>query len=238
MMVRITGFIRLVVAVVWTLLNAILSILVIPFDRKGRLYHWVGQRWSHGLTFICGLKLTVRGLENLVPGRSYIYVSNHASLLDIPVITVGVPDQIRIVYKKELEKIPFLGWGLKWGSYIGIDRGSSADARRSLEEAIQKIRNGASVFMYAEGTRTLDGKLQPFKRGAFNLAITAGVPVVPLTINGTYRVLPKSTLTIHPGPVELVFEKPIDVGADQGKEAEIRLMEKVHAAIAIHYADQ
>ncbi len=235
---RIMGFVRLAAGVLWTLLSAILSILVIPFDRKGRLYHWVGQRWSRGLTFICGLKLTVRGLEHLTPGQSYIYVSNHASLLDIPVITVGVPDQIRIVYKKELEKIPFLGWGLKWGSYIGIDRGSSADARRSLEEAIRIIRNGASVFMYAEGTRTLDGKLQPFKRGAFNLAVTAGVPVVPLTINGTFQVLPKGTLTIHPGPVELVFEHPIEVGPEQGKEAELRLMEKVHDAIAIHYRDQ
>jgi len=235
---RITGFVRLVLAVFWTFLNAILALLVIPFDRRGRLYHGVGKRWSRGLTVICGLKLTMRGLEHLERGRSYIYVSNHASLLDIPVVTVGVPHQIRIVYKKELEKIPLLGWGLKWGSYIGIDRGSSADARRSLEEAIEKIRKGASVFLYAEGTRTLDGKLQPFKRGAFNLAVTAGVPVVPLTINGTYRVLPKSTLTIHPGPVELVFERPIEVGSEQGKEAELRLMEKVHAAIAIHYRDQ
>ncbi len=237
-MQRVAGFFRLVVAVLWTFVNAVLAILVLPFDRRGRMYHWVGRLWSRGLLLVCGLKLTTRGAEHLVPGQSYIYVSNHASLLDIPVITVGVPDQIRIVYKKELEKIPLLGWGLKWGSYIGIDRGSSADARRSLEEAIRKIRNGASVFMYAEGTRTLDGKLQQFKRGAFNLALSAGVPVVPLTINGTFHVLPKSTLTIHPGPVEVVIEKPVDVGTGQGKDAEFRLMEKVFAAIAKHYVDQ
>jgi len=237
-MERIVGFLRLTVAVLWTMVNAILAILVLPFDRRGRLYHGVGRRWSRVLLSICGLKLTTRGAGHLVRGQSYIYVSNHASLLDIPVVTVGVPDQIRIVYKKELEKIPLLGWGLKWGSYIGIDRGNSAEARRSLEEAIEKIRKGASVFMYAEGTRTLDGKLQPFKRGAFNLAVTAGVPVVPLTINGTFRILPKSTMTIHPGRVEVVLEQPIEVGSEQGKDAELRLMEKVHAAIAKHYVDQ
>lgn len=238
MTTRLTGILRLIIAVLWTLLNAIAAVLVIPFDRRGKLYHGVGRIWSRGLLLICGLRLTTKGKEYLIPGQSYIYVSNHASLLDIPVITAGIPDQIRIVYKKELDKIPLFGWGLKWGSYIGIDRGSSTEARRSLDEAIEKIRRGASVFMFAEGTRTIDGKLQPFKRGAFNLALASGVSIVPLTINGTFGIMPKHSATIRPGPVELILESPIEVEPEQGKEAELRLMERVHAAIAKHYVDQ
>lgn len=237
-MSKIIGSMRLVTAVFWTFLNAIAAILVIPFDRKGHVYHRVGRCWSKGLVVICGIHLVVRGTESLTPGKNYIYVSNHASLLDIPVLTAGIPDQIRIVYKKELEKIPLLGWGLKWGSYIGINRGNSVEARKSLDEAITKIRKGASVLLYAEGTRTIDGKLQTFKRGAFNLAIAAGVPVVPVTLNGTFWLLPKRSLAIHPGRAEIILDEPIQVDGEHGKDAELRLMNKVHAIIAKHYVDQ
>lgn len=234
----IAGYLRVSIGILFTLVMAVAAIIAIPFDRYGRWYHGVSRFWSRVLLAICGLNLSTRGTEKLDPGQTYIYVSNHASLLDIPVIVTGIPDQIRIVYKKELEKIPVFGWGLKWGSYIGIDRGKSAVAKKSLGEAIEKIRRGASVLLYAEGTRTTDGKLQPFKRGAFNLAVSAGIPVVPLTINGTYSVMPKGSLAIRPHPVELVFSDPISVGPKEGKQAELQLMEKVHAAIAQHYVDQ
>jgi 1-acyl-sn-glycerol-3-phosphate acyltransferase len=167
-----------------------------------------------------------------------VYVSNHASLFDIPAVIAGIPDQIRLVYKKELEKLPIFGWGLKWGSYIGIDRGSRLDAMKSIEEAAQKISRGASVLLYAEGTRTLDGKLQPFKRGAFNIAVKSGVAVVPLTINGTFTILPKRSISVNPGVVELVLERPILVNPAGGKEEELRLTEQVHEAIARHYHEQ
>jgi 1-acyl-sn-glycerol-3-phosphate acyltransferase len=189
------------------------------------------------LVRIAGLTVRVRGLENLrLPGR-YVYVSNHASALDIPVILAVVPDEIRIVYKKELERIPVFGWGLRIGPYVGIDRGRSMEAMKSLEDAAAKIRSGASALLYAEGTRTTDGKLQPFKRGAFNLAVKAGAPVVPLTVNGSYPIMPKDSLVIHPGAVEVVLSPPIAI-AGTGKEAEVRLMESVHAAIAANYRDQ
>lgn len=123
-------------------------------------------------------------------------------------------------------------------NYIGIDRGRSPEARRSLDEAIEKIRNGASVLMFGEGTRTADGKLQPFKRGAFHLAVRSGVPVVPLTINGSFGIVPKHSLRIRSGTVELVFSPPIATVAMEGKEAELTLMEKVRAAIAAEYRDQ
>lgn len=236
---RFIGTVRFMVSVVISILMAILEIIMLPVDRKrGRVFHALARFWARAVLLTCAVRVKVHGLEKLDRAKNYVYVSNHASMLDIPVIVAGIPDQIRIVYKKELEVIPFFGWGLKWGSYIGIDRGRGGEAMRSLEEAIDKIRYGASVLLYAEGTRTLDGKLQPFKRGAFNLAVKAGVPVVPLTVNGSYYLLPKHSMRVQPGTVDLVLETPIEVSHEAGKEAELTLMGQVHAAIARHYIDQ
>ena len=238
-MSRWTGTIRVFAAMLFTLVMAVTAIVTNLLDlKRGRLFHINNRLWAKGVFLLCGLRLVVRGIEKLDFTRNYVYVSNHASLLDIPAVIAGVPDQIRLVYKKELEKIPVFGWGLKWGSYIGIDRGNRAEAMRSIEEAARKIREGASAFLYAEGTRTLDGKLQPFKRGAFNLAVRSGVPVVPLTINGTFSILPKHSLGINPGTVELVLDDPIAVDPEGGKEEELRVMDLVHASIAQAYKDQ
>jgi 1-acyl-sn-glycerol-3-phosphate acyltransferase len=238
-MSRLTGTIRVFAAMLFTLFMAVTAIVTNLLDlKRGRLFHINNRLWAKGVFLLCGLRLAVRGIEKLDFTRNYVYVSNHASLLDIPAVIAGVPDQIRLVYKKELEKIPVFGWGLKWGSYIGIDRGNRAEAMRSIEEAARKIRDGASAFLYAEGTRTLDGKLQPFKRGAFHLAVRSGVPVVPLTINGTFSILPKHSLGINPGTVELVLDDPIAVNPEGGKEEEFRVMDLVHASIARAYKDQ
>jgi 1-acyl-sn-glycerol-3-phosphate acyltransferase len=188
--------------------------------------------------WICGLPLTIRGAEQLERGRTYVFVTNHASLFDIPSVIAGAPGNVRIVYKKELERIPIFGWCLKWGAYIAIDRGNRVDAMRSVEEAARKIREGDSVLLFAEGTRTLDGKLQSFKRGAFNLAVRSGVPVVPLTINGTFTILRKGSIAINSGPVEIILGAPIVVDPNGDKEEELRVMEAVHTAIAAQYRDQ
>ncbi len=227
------------VAGVFCLVMGFLEILFLPVDRRrGRLFHGLARFWARTVLAICRVRVKLRGVEHLERGQSYVYVSNHASMFDIPAIVASVPDQIRIVYKKELEVIPLFGWGLKWGHYIGIDRGRSSKAARSIEEAIEKIRNGQSLLLYAEGTRTLDGKLQPFKRGAFNIAVRAGVPVVPLTVNGSFRIMPKGSIVIHPGNVEIVLDKPIAITGRSGREAEVHLMEQVHAAIEANYVDQ
>ena len=233
------GILRFLVAVAISIASAILELLLIWVDRRrGRLFHAIARMWAHAVLFVAGVKVTVRGLENIDPDRNYVYVSNHASMVDIPSIIAGIPDQIRIVYKRELHVIPFFGWGLKYGAYIGIDRGRGAEAMKSIDAAISRIRNGASVLLYAEGTRTLDGRLQPFKRGAFNIAVKAGIPVVPLTVNGSFGILRKHSISIVPGHVELVLETPIPVPAGNGKDAEMLLMDQVHAAIARHYIDQ
>lgn len=234
----ILGTVRFVVALALSMFFAILELLTMPLHGKGWLFHALARMWARSVLFFCGVRVVVHGLERLERDRNYVYVSNHASMFDIPTIIASVPDQIRIVYKKELEKIPFFGWGLKLGSYIGIDRGRGMEAMKSLEEAVQKIRDGASVLLYAEGTRTEDGKLQPFKRGAFNLAVKAGVPVVPITINGSFGILRKRSYVVRPGTVELVLESPIEIPGGGNKESELQLMEQVHTAIARHYKDQ
>jgi 1-acyl-sn-glycerol-3-phosphate acyltransferase len=238
-MKRLIGFFRLLVAALFTIMVAITAILGNLFDRqRGGVFFWLARRWARGVLTICGLQLRVTG-EDLVDRSShYVYVSNHASLFDIPVLTAGLPTDIRIVYKKELEKIPIFGWNLKWGPYIAIDRGNKIDALRSVEEAARRIHDGDSVLLYAEGTRTQDGRLQPFKRGAFNLAVKSGIPIVPVTINGTYTIMAKGSLAIRPGPVGVVLHSPIAPHQEGGREEEMRVMEEVHRAIARSYRDQ
>ncbi len=237
-MQTIIGLLRFAGSVALSLLFAVTAILLLPVNPGGVSFHANSRIWARTILLLCGVKVAVRGLEHIKPGQNYVYVCNHASMFDIPSIIAAVPDQIRIVYKKELERIPIFGWGLKWGSYIGIDRGRGADAMQSLEEAAQIIRNGASVLLYAEGTRTEDGKLQPFKRGAFNLAVRAGVPVIPLTINGSFGILRKNSFVVKPGSVEVILSQPIAVPSSGGREAEMELMEQVHAVIERNYREQ
>jgi len=235
----ILSAVKILVIILWSAFVASLELLFVPFHRTGKLFHALARMHARGTLAVAGVTLKVEGLDNVDFSRSYIYVANHASLFDIPAVLAGVPDQIRIVYKKELEKIPIFGWGLKYGkTYIAVDRASGTDAMRTLEEAAAKIRHGASVILFAEGTRSPDGKLQAFKRGAFNLAVKAGVPVVPLTINGSWNILKKKSLKIQPGEVTLVLSKPIAPPGVDGKESEFGLRDEVHRAIERNYRDQ
>jgi 1-acyl-sn-glycerol-3-phosphate acyltransferase len=235
----ILSIVRLLLSTVATAVIAIVAFITLPLNKNQKLYHRIGRFWSQVLLRICGVRVELHGEEHCAHGSSVIYAANHASMFDIPVVIGSVPDDIRLVYKKELEKIPVFGWGLKYGSYIGIDRGRGSEARKSLEEAIDKIRRGASVLLFVEGTRTPDGKLQSFKRGAFNLAARSGVPVIPLTINGTYAIVPKHSLRLRPGTVHLWFDPPITV-EDTGneRETEALLTERVRSAIERHYVVQ
>ena len=236
-MKAVVGMLRFFIAALNAMFFATLELIVIAVRKNDRIFHSLARGWAYSTLWICGVKVRVRGLEKVDLRQNYVYVSNHASMFDIPAILAAIPDQIRIVYKKELHWVPIFGWGLKYGSYIGIDRSRGADAMKSLEGAVEKIKNGASVLLYAEGTRTLDGKLQTFKRGAFNLAVRAGVPVVPLTVNGSFKLLPKRSIVVQPGEVELVLESPIEVKGT-GKDEEMRLMDNVRAAMQKHYVDQ
>lgn len=238
-MKKIIGTLRFVATVMFSLATALFIIVaIIPFDRNGQKFNATTRWWGRQVLRMCSVTVCLKGGENLEPGEHYVFVSNHASAFDIPAVLASIPGDVAIVYKRELERIPFFGWGLRLGPFIAIDRGSSAEAKRSLDLAIDTIRHKFSVLLFAEGTRTLTGKLQPFKRGAFHIAVHAGVPVIPLTINGSFSILPKQSVSIRPGDVELILEKPINLGGDNGKEAELQLMRQVHEQISKHYVDQ
>lgn len=230
------SFLKICGVIVATIIHAILALLAVPISRSGNAYHAVSRSFARTILAICGVKVLVEGIDRINFSRNFIFVANHASYFDIPAVTIGLPTQIRIVYKRELEKIPFIGWALKYGNtYISIDRGRSQDAAESLEKAVHKIRNGASVVLFAEGTRTLDGKLQLFKRGPFNLAVRAGVPIVPVTINGSFKIMPKHSMRITPGTITLVLGKPITVRSANGRDTEIRLRDETYNIIESNY---
>jgi 1-acyl-sn-glycerol-3-phosphate acyltransferase len=220
------GLVVLLVAIPYS----IVAIVSIPIDRSGATFHGCARVWSKFILWIFGVKVHVKGLERLQPGH-VIYASNHASWFDIPATVAAIPDDIRIMLKKELTYVPIWGWALKWGPYIAVDRASPKDAMRGLEKAAEQISTGASVLLFVEGTRTRDGKLQAFKRGAFVLAMKAGVPIVPVTINHSFSILPKGSLKIRPTDIEIVVEDPIEPGRYEGKEGEKELMHVVRAKI-------
>lgn len=230
--------VRIIVAVLLTAMFSAVGIVMLPFPWGHSAFHWIAQTWARMILNLFGVRCKLYGTEHLEPGKHYIYVSNHASMFDIPAVLGLIPDDINIVLKKELTRVPIWGWALALGPYIVIDRGNPREATRSLEEAAQKIRNGKSVLLFAEGTRTRDGKLQSFKRGAFTLAVKSGVSVVPVTINNTFRILQKGTLRINPMDIEMTLAKPIATDQMSTRQDETKLMEEVHRSISSHYIDQ
>jgi 1-acyl-sn-glycerol-3-phosphate acyltransferase len=221
-----------------TFVLSVWALMTVPFDRSGRYFRLSPWLWSKSIFWIFGIKLTVKGADNIGEGNPYVFVSNHASMFDIPAAVIALKGNVNIIFKKELTRIPVWGWALRYGHFIMIDRSNARDAMASIERAARSIQKGSSVILFPEGTRTSDGKLQPFKRGAFSLAVKAGVPVVPLTINGTYSILPKGSVNVRPANISVTVGRPIPTSGLNGKDGELSLMENVHKAIEMNYIDQ
>lgn len=207
-----------------TLYYSIASTLVSLFDKSGRFYHRQMRRWSRILLWLFGVKATVRGAEKLKKGTNYVYLPNHSSYLDIIALGATIPDDIRFIFKRELAKIPLFGWSLSSGPYILIDRTDARHAMESIEMAARQIAEGASVVIFPEGTRSHDGKIGPFKRGGIHLAIKSGVPMVPVAVRGTYRLLSRHDKKVRPGKVEVIIGQPIEGNpmATKGEEMVIQ----------------
>jgi 1-acyl-sn-glycerol-3-phosphate acyltransferase len=178
------------VAVACTLALGLPSIFVGLVDHGGRFARRAAGAWGRILLAIWGVRVVVSGREN-VPDGPAVYAANHGSALDIPILFGHLPVDFRIIHKRSLYYIPVLGAYLWLGGHIGIDRDSAFGARRSLERAAERIRHGTSVAVFAEGTRSEDGSVRAFKRGSFFLASSAGVPVVPVSLAGVKRVVPR-----------------------------------------------
>lgn len=165
--------------------------------------------WARALIYGAGCPVSVEGVENLEPGAPYIFASNHASALDIPALLAVLPNNFRWIAKKELFGIPLFGQSLKAAGYIAIDRGDNRKAMQSILTAVERIKAGASVVIFPEGTRSEDGNLLPFKAGGFMLALRSGRPVVPVAVLGSNHALKPKRLLLNPGPVRVVLGRPI-----------------------------
>ena len=201
---------------------AVVTIIVSPFDRKGRITHYLSKYFGGGILLIAGVKVETQGLEKLNASDNYIFISNHLSYFDIPILMKAIPNNVRFIYKDSLTKIPILGWGMYLGKYIPINRDNVREAMKSLKKAAERIQNGISVVIFPEGTRSMDGTPGEFKRGMFVMADEAKVPLVPTTIIGSNSIMPRGKFQIKSGNVKVVFSEPIGYRKDKNLLEEIR----------------
>ncbi|MBC7363106.1 MAG: 1-acyl-sn-glycerol-3-phosphate acyltransferase [Candidatus Aminicenantes bacterium] len=189
-------------------------------------------KWAMGVSRrILALKVEVQGLENVDPARSYVFMANHLSFLDGPLLFYVIPQLVRVILKKSVFRLPVVGLGMRFVGFIPVDRKRASGGKRSIDEAAQLMREkGYSFLIFPEGTRSRTGELQHFKRGGFFLALAAGAPIVPITIKGTFELMPRGRLFPHSGLIKVIFHKPIEV---TGKTTEDipALLEQVYSAI-------
>jgi len=182
---------------------------------------WTGVR-------LAGVQVQTVGLERLDPNRTYIFMSNHASNIDPPILIPLIPRRTSVMAKKELFSYPILGKAMRLGSLVPVDRGNREAGIAAVHTASEVIRQGINMTIYVEGKRSFDGKLLPFKKGPFYLALEAGVPVVPVTIAGSHYVMPKRRFAIKRGLVTIIFHDPIEPKDFGDREC---LMESVRGLI-------
>lgn len=168
------------------------------------------RKWARRLMRLAGVPWEARGLEHLDGLPPCVIVSNHLSSLDIPFLFAALPRTFRMVAKAELRRVPFIGWILKWGRFVTVHRHEHHKAMREMQGVEWLFAHGADLYMAAEGTRSRDGKLLPFKKGPFVLSIQHGVPILPVTLTGTDHAMPRKTLSPRPGvPVACVIHPPV-----------------------------
>ena len=195
--------------VVATILGSLGALLLGAIDGNGDLVLWLARLWSRVILSVPGVKLDIKMRAPLDPGRPYVFMANHASMVDIWAVCVAIPASFRFIAKKQLSRIPLFGWAMSAGRFIFIDRQNAVAARRSMEEAARRIRAGQSVVIFPEGTRTRDGRLLPFKKGGFHLAIDSGAAIVPMAIRGSHDVMPRGAALIRKGTVSVEVGEPI-----------------------------
>jgi 1-acyl-sn-glycerol-3-phosphate acyltransferase len=218
-----------------TIVLSILAFLTFPFDHRGWFIHSYARAWGWLVIKSSGVWVVLSGGDHIEKGTPYVLMANHQGAFDIFALLAYLPVDFKWVARKEIFKIPILGWSMAAAGYISIDRRGKKKALESVEKAAAKIRDGASVVVFPEGTRSPDGRIHPFKKGGFTLAVKAGVPIVPISIRGSRDVLPRSSLRVRPGKIEIIIGKPIRTDdkspADRGD-----LMEEVREAIEASFA--
>ncbi|MGA9111751.1 MAG: lysophospholipid acyltransferase family protein [Smithella sp.] len=222
--VAITAFMSL-----WSMLFSI-------FPDADNKIHKVANLWAKILLLICNIKVKVIGAENLLHVKPQIFMSNHQSDFDILILLAYIPVQFRWIAKKELFSIPVFGAAMRSAGYIEIDRSNREKSLQSVDEAVLRIRKGKSIMTFPEGTRSRNGEIKPFKHGTFHLAITSGVPIVPVSIVGSGKIMSKRSLRIKAGQIKLIIGKPVEV-QNYDIEKRYELIETVRNEIIKNYND-
>jgi 1-acyl-sn-glycerol-3-phosphate acyltransferase len=230
-----TVFITLYVIAATCVLGT-LTIVTSLFSTTGDAPHLVARCWARSILAVGRIRVTVKGLAHIDPRRPCIYMPNHASLFDIPVILGYLPVQFRWLAKAELFKIPVFGLAMRRVGYISIDRSNRKSAFRSLKTAAETIRNGASVVIFPEGTRSREASIGPFKMGGFVLAVDAGVPVVPVILHGTRQIMSQTRFRIKSGAVSMEITPPID-SSSYTRKTKDDLMATVREVITAAYRE-
>ena len=239
---RETGFGGVVMAL-WALATVPLTVigilLAVPVLGRRRAFYTVGPMFARGMAWFCHIPFTLQGWERLPEAiregrQSVIFMSNHESQMDPPVLVAALPIPAVFIAKKELQYVPFIGWAGWAAGVIFIDRGNRERAIRSIRDAAQQIRGGKNVVIFPEGTRSRSGQMLPFKKGGFALAIEADVPIVPMATVGGFRVLASGSLRIRPGRYKLLMGEPVHPADHPDRDA---LMQEVRNRIEVLVAE-
>ncbi len=220
--------------IIATLVFGFCVLITYPFDRKGRVAHHYARLWGKVALLANRVKVKIEGMDRLDGKGPYIFMSNHQGSYDIFALQGHLPYQFKWLAKKELFSIPFFGWAMAAAGYISIDRQGTRETVEAMNEAAQKIRDGMSVVIFPEGSRSPDGSVQPFKKGGFTLAIKSKVPIVPIAISGSRDIMPKDKLTAMPGEIQMFVGHPIETQHYSSKDRE-PLMKKVRETISQNF---
>jgi len=224
-----------------TLLLAIIMVLValclIPLLALGFLFRWraplffLGKGAINRARFVLGIKVDVRGREGIDRKKACIYMANHLSFIDGPLLFWLIPQPVRVLLKKEAFRYPVMGLGMRLAGFVPVDRSGLKTGKISIDRATKSIRTkGHSFLIFPEGTRSHDGHIQPFRRGAFFLAVNSQAPVVPVSISGSYELMPKGSMSVQKGRIKVIFHPEVSVqGLDKDDIPD--LMNKVRNTI-------
>ncbi len=222
---------RTALVVTYTVILGSLGIVLCLLVPGGAALMPLARLWSRLVLKTYGVRCRASFPPAFDPSRPCVYMANHQSLFDIPALVLAMPAEFRMIAKRELLRVPIFGWALWLAGFVFVDRRDREKAIRSLERAASKVRRGLSLVVFAEGTRSPDGRLLPFKKGGFILAIRTGVPIVPVSIAGGRDVLAKGSLRIRAGLIDIVFGNPVDTRA-YSLEVKDLLIEEVRSRIA------
>jgi 1-acyl-sn-glycerol-3-phosphate acyltransferase len=221
-------------AAIATIILGIPVMIAGMLSRTGNLAFSISKLWAYTMLAVSFVRTEIKNKAKIQKGKSYVIISNHQSLYDILALVTTLGIQFRWFIKKEVLKIPIFGYALYASRNIFIDRANTTKAIESINKGIDRLPKGAGVMVFAEGTRSPDGQIHEFKKGGFITAITRKIPILPVTVNGSRRILPKGSLDLKPGKIQVVIGNPIDTSSYTTDTA-YKLIDKTRQAVMANF---